>query len=108
LIAYEQGDTEAFNKHMADYRSVEGEDFDDFGHPFIAAQVYAYTGDFDSAFSWLDKANEADERKVFRELFNPFFRNVHGDPRWGELHKRFGLSEERLEAIEFEVPADWR
>ena len=65
-----------------------------------AAGVYAYIGDIDSAFTWLEKV--AVERFAFVEP-DIQWASLHDDPRWQQLLKRSGISLETLDAIEFEV-----
>ena len=71
------------------------------------AQLYAYLDERDEAFNWLEQAANEDKAAAARELFNPFYWNLHDDPRWTEFRERLGLGEERLEAIEFDLPAGW-
>ncbi len=67
------------------------------------AQVYAWTGDFDAAFDWLDRGIEGDTFSVIREYASPFFSNLHADPRWQNVLERIGRSPEQLAAIEFDL-----
>ena len=71
--------------------------------PALMAHVYAWKGDKDAAFEWLDKANESEGQEFKRFVFHPIYRNLHDDPRWDALRERAGMSVERLEAIEFNV-----
>jgi tetratricopeptide (TPR) repeat protein len=76
--------------------------------PDVVAQVYAWRGEKDLAFKWLDLALHADypatqgSRKVAR-LGDPVFQNLHDDPRWEEFRERTGLSSERAAAIEIDL-----
>jgi tetratricopeptide (TPR) repeat protein len=78
-------------------------------HPYLVADVYAWIGDKDSAFDWLDRAYRSDKRYgrdghfFAYNIFNPLWRNLHGDPRWDAMRERVGMSAERLAAVEFEV-----
>ncbi len=78
-------------------------------HPYAVAEMYAWIGDNDSAFDWLDEAYRSDNRYgrdgywFAHNIFNPLYRNLHGDPRWDAMRERVGMSAERLAAIEFEV-----
>jgi len=64
------------------------------------AIVYAWQGDRDSAFQWLDRA--IDERQDLDSLkTEPLFKNLHSDPRWEEALMRVGLADSQLSMIEF-------
>ena len=71
--------------------------------PLLMADVYAWKGEKDAAFEWLDKANES-EGQIFKGfVFHPIYCNLHDDPRWDALRERAGRSAERLAAIEFNI-----
>jgi TolB-like protein/Tfp pilus assembly protein PilF len=71
--------------------------------PSAVAQVYAYVGDADAAFQWLDRAIEQDEAGLIEQARFPFFSPLHADPRWARFLERVGSSPEQLQAIGFEV-----
>jgi tetratricopeptide (TPR) repeat protein len=71
--------------------------------PSFVAFVYAWTGDADAAFDWLDKGIEKDTFDVIRGYTSPFLRNLHSDPRWQDVLERIGMSPEQLAAIEFNL-----
>jgi TolB-like protein/DNA-binding winged helix-turn-helix (wHTH) protein/Tfp pilus assembly protein PilF len=56
------------------------------------AQVYAYRGDSDKSFEWLERAY--DQRDTGLPSFNtePLFKNLHHDPRYAELLKKMRMS----------------
>jgi TolB-like protein/DNA-binding winged helix-turn-helix (wHTH) protein len=55
------------------------------------AQVYAYRGESDKSFEWLERAY--DQRDTGLPLFNtePLFKNLHHDPRYADLLKKLRL-----------------
>jgi tetratricopeptide (TPR) repeat protein len=56
------------------------------------ATAYAMEGDKDKAFEWLDRAYEQREGQEITLLkCEPYFKNLHGDPRFTALLKRMGL-----------------
>ncbi len=71
--------------------------------PSEVAHVYAYTGDSDAAFEWLDKAVAQNEAGLQDQFLRPFYAPLHGDPRWGEFLARVGSSPEQLDAIELQI-----
>jgi TolB-like protein len=79
---------------------------------YLIAEAYAWTGQADSAFEWLEKGYARDERFglqgywFHRIMFLPIWQKLHGDPRWEELRGRMNMSSARLEAIEFSIP-EW-
>ena len=71
--------------------------------PFQVADVYAWTGDADRAFEWLDRAFVQNHINLVELRQKPFYRPLHADPRWHKFLQRLGGTPEQLEAIEFEV-----
>ena len=69
--------------------------------PVEVAHVYAWTGDADEVFTWLEKEYEANG--LGGVMVDNFFTNLHGDPRWLPLLEKAGVSASQLEAIEFNV-----
>ncbi|HSM26495.1 MAG TPA: tetratricopeptide repeat protein [Thioalkalivibrio sp.] len=68
--------------------------------PSEVAHVYAFMGNADLAFEWLNKAVLAGE------TFDPaefFFQPLADDPRWLPFLESIGRSPEQLAAIKFEV-----
>jgi TolB-like protein/Flp pilus assembly protein TadD len=68
---------------------------------FFMALLYAYLGDTDAAFNWLDRADAIGSLSVMP--YDMYYSNLHDDPRWSALQARRGISLEQLDAIEFEV-----
>ena len=79
---------------------------------YYIAQAYAWIGDKDRAFEWLEMAYTGDERYgshgwwFNRVMFLPIWQKLHDDPRWNELRERMGFSDARLEKVEFSIP-EW-
>ncbi|MEO0425043.1 MAG: tetratricopeptide repeat protein [Pseudomonadota bacterium] len=72
--------------------------------PSEVAQVYAYIGDADAAFGWLDKAIAQNEVGLNEQFLNPLYASLHDDPRWGDFQGRVGSSSAQRDAIAFAVP----
>jgi hypothetical protein len=54
--------------------------------PGVVADGYALPGDKDNAFEWLDKAYaERDGEDITLMKCDPSFKNLRGDPRFGDL-----------------------
>jgi len=77
-------------------------DFSDDGIGNIA-QVYAFRGENDAAFEWLNKLVQQNHPELMDLNVSPLYMNLYSDPRWPELLKSVGRSPEDLEAISFEM-----
>jgi eukaryotic-like serine/threonine-protein kinase len=56
------------------------------------AAVYAFRGEPDLAFQWLDHAFERRDPGLTWVKLEPVFRTLHGDPRWNAILTRLGLA----------------
>ena len=71
--------------------------------PYDVAYIYAYRGEADRAFEWLDKAAAAHDTSLILLLVENLFANIHSDPRWLTLLRKLGKEPERLAKIPFKV-----
>jgi len=71
--------------------------------PASVAQVYAWRGQADLAFQWLDRAVALRDPSVSGFLTEPMFDSLHGDPRWLPFLRKIGYAPEQLAKIEFKV-----
>jgi len=78
---------------------------DKFGQdqPESIASVYAYRGQADAAFEWLDKAVAIRDSALATALTEPLFDPLRDDPRWLPFLRRIGSAPEQLAKIEFKV-----
>ena len=67
------------------------------------AYVYAYRGEVDRAFEWLDKAVEYNDPGLSDLPIESLFSNLHDDPRWLPFLESIGKSTAQLDSIEFDV-----
>ena len=58
---------------------------------FQIAMVYAFRGDTDKTFEWLDRAYEQRDPGVMAIIDNPFTHDLRSDPRFGEFCKKVGI-----------------
>ena len=58
---------------------------------FQIAAVYAFRGDADKTFEWLDRAYEKHDPGVMAIIDNPFTRELRSDPRFAAFCKKVGL-----------------
>ena len=58
---------------------------------YQVAEVYAFRGEIDLAFDWLDQAYDNRDGGMTSMLLEPLLANLHDDPRWTALLDRMGL-----------------
>jgi TolB-like protein/cytochrome c-type biogenesis protein CcmH/NrfG len=71
--------------------------------PSNIAYVYAYRGEADEAFEWLDKAIEYSDPGLNDIMTENLIDNLHADPRWLQFLRKIGKAPEQLAKIEFKV-----
>ena len=71
--------------------------------PYNIASVYAYRGEADKAFAWLDKAVEYGDGGLGEIVTENLFDKIHADPRWLPFLRKIGKAPEQLAKIEFKV-----
>ncbi len=98
LALYALGREEEFQAGLAELVNRWGDNW-----PSEVAHVFAYIGDADSAFQWLDKAVRQKEEGLIEQVFYPLYQGLHADQRWELFLKNLGCSSEQLNAIEFRV-----
>jgi len=69
---------------------------------FNLATVYAWMGEADKAFAHLLPAAPHATYTDRLDVLNPVWRKITDDPRWAEYRAAIGVSQERLDAIEFD------
>jgi len=67
------------------------------------AYTYAFRGEADKAFEWLDKADQYNDGGLSEIVYEPFFDNVRSDPRWLPFLRKVGRAPEQLAKVEFKV-----
>ena len=76
------------------------EKYPDVAASFIA-ENFAWRGEIDPAFEWLNRAIEEKQYVWGSLVFDPAFSKLHDDPRWENIRARDGRSEEQLQKINF-------
>jgi tetratricopeptide (TPR) repeat protein len=78
--------------------------------PFNIAYIYAFRGEADKAFEWLDKAIEYRDPGLGDIVPENLFDNVRKDPRWLPFLRKIGKDPETLAKIQFKVtlPKEWQ
>jgi len=70
---------------------------------YSIAYVFAYRGEADRAFEWLEKSVKTRDSGLPTMASNPVLKSLHTDPRWLALLRRLGKAPEQLAAIKFDV-----
>lgn len=61
--------------------------------PYQMAEVYAWRGEPDKAFEWLQRSTELRDASFMYLAFDPLLDNIRADPRFAALMKQVGLPE---------------
>ena len=61
--------------------------------PSEIARVYAFRGEKDHAFEWLDRAYEMRDEDLYIIKGDPLFKNLEGDPRYKAFLRKMNLPE---------------
>jgi TolB-like protein/tetratricopeptide (TPR) repeat protein len=61
------------------------------GFAFQIAQVYAWRGEKDQAFAWLDRCYELHDAGMARLLYDPAMDSLRSDPRFAALVQKMGF-----------------
>jgi TolB-like protein/class 3 adenylate cyclase len=59
-------------------------------------EAYAYRGDKDKAFEWLERARRQRDPGLAGLRKDPLLENLHGDPRWNTFLHTMGLADDQL------------
>lgn len=70
--------------------------------PSEIAHVYAWTGNHDAAFEWLDTALRINEGGITNSRRMPWLKPLHDDPRWQVYLEKLGISDAQIAEINFE------
>jgi adenylate cyclase len=58
--------------------------------------VYAYRGEKDQAFAWMERARQQRDPGLGTMRSEPFFAKLYGDPRWDAFLHKIGLADNQL------------
>jgi TolB-like protein/Tfp pilus assembly protein PilF len=71
--------------------------------PYNIAYVYAFRGEADKAFEWLDKAVQYQDPGLSEIVAENLFENIHSEPRWLPFLRKLGRAPDQLAQIQFKV-----
>ena len=74
-------------------------------YPQQMAQAFAYVGQLDKAFLWLERSLPAGTINLQLDFPKPLFNALRDDPRWPALMERIGRSLAQMEKIPFSLDA---
>ena len=57
------------------------------------AEVFAFRDEVDRAFEWLERSYAQRDPGTTYAMRDPFFRSLHGDPRWRQFLEKMGLAD---------------
>jgi len=106
LALHALGRLDEFESTFTELREKYGEPS---GKPFLnnlamIAQIYAWIGDRDAAFEWLDRAMAVDGWGPPDLHLHPLYASLHEDSRWLVLLARTGRTPEDLARVRFDIP----
>jgi hypothetical protein len=64
------------------------------GSAYQIAEVYAWRGDADRAFEWLERARVQHDGGMFLLNVDPMLKPLRGDPRFATLRRELALPAE--------------
>jgi TolB-like protein len=97
MALFTAGRNDEFERVFSELRDTWGETA-----PLEVAMVYAWSGNPDAAFEWLDRAIDLNRAGLQFEYRSPFLYNLHGDSRWSGILRRIERHPEQLARIEFD------
>lgn len=96
---YSLGHDDQFEETMTQVLQQGGEDY-----PYDIALAYAWSGDIDNAFIWLENAVKLDYRFLKNGLWDPRLSKLRDDPRWTEFWDLHWYTEQELERVRLNIP----
>jgi TolB-like protein len=88
LTYHALGRKQEVEKLMSDFLMNLQED-----HMYLLAEIYAYQGEKDKAFDWLEKTYSARASRISYFKGDPLLKKLEGDPRHNAFLKRMNSSE---------------
>jgi TolB-like protein len=83
----------AGRKAESDARLAEAIRHNGAAWPSATARAYAFRGEKDRAFEWLDNAYKIRDEDLYVIKDDPFFKNLEGDPRYKAFLRKMNLPE---------------
>ena len=71
--------------------------------PEGVARIYAWMGENDKAFEWLDYMVETEGSEMIDTIDTDYYEKIKSDPRWRALREKHGYFDVPIEGIEIDV-----
>jgi tetratricopeptide (TPR) repeat protein len=88
MVDFAAGRKAESDKHLAEAIRQNATDW-----PYGIASVYAFRGEKDRAFEWLDRAYEARDEALYTIKGDPILKNLGGDTRYKAFLRKMNLPE---------------
>ncbi len=99
LALHDLGRAEESAGVLRDLHGIHADEFWPHGY----ARAYAWLGNNDEAFRYLQLTAEIFPQMLQDTAVNPLYRKLHGDPRWLPFLREIGRAPEQLAAIEIAI-----
>jgi len=83
MVEYSLGNETESVAAMQEFERLHGEEM-----PVLLAQIHAWRGETEQAFSWIEQSFEPEKQLKKSELLEPFLYSLHEDPRWASVMAR--------------------
>lgn len=94
MALHDLGRTEDFESRFTRFRNGDAD-------AESVARIYAWIGDNDNAFAWLEKMIETDGPSRLRQVDTDLYHKIKTDPRWQTMRSEHGFEDKTLEPIDF-------
>jgi len=91
MIYHELGRSKESDQAIEQLKAAEGSGIT----AYEIAEVYAYTGDSEEAFLWLERGINSGATMSFVRI-SPFLQAISGNHRWQDILTRLGLSDDQI------------
>lgn len=99
LALHSLGSQDEFAAGLEEFRAAMGGT-----HPENVARLYAWSGQNDMAFEWLEKLVDQDGPEAAQLVDTDLYEPIKSDPRWKLFLERNGVTEETTPDIDFNPP----
>lgn len=89
-VAYDKSGINGFYKYIIDYDLEKG-----YAHKqaYVMAQKYAFIEENEKALEWIERAMINKELGIIQIKNDPYFKDLHNEPRFKAILKQMGLEE---------------
>ena len=98
-VLHDLGRQEEFEALLPEFIELHEE----MGAKLTIAQLYAWIGDNDEAFRWLDTHDRRKSWGIRNHLTLQWYRKLHDDPRWQALLEQYQMTDEILDSLDLDI-----